>query len=451
MFYQLEYAMDQPPSVQYMDVVPPALWDQGLSYHERRVVYVTNQKVAASETIDGVMGFIFDTTRKMLPCDRLGLAFVDEDGKSTIAVAHWAKASYDPLLLDKGYAEDLRGSSLEAILQSGRPRIINDLAEYLEQHPRSLSTRLILREGIRSSLTTPLTVEGRNVGLLFHSSRTPNRYNDHMVRITQSLVERLSQAVDKARRIEQLTASNRSYTEMLSFITHELRSPLAGLVMDGETLAGDYLGPLVPLQREKVKAMIGKSKYLLGLIRDYLNLAQIDGGQLAAHIKAGTDLIAEVINPAVELAQSDIDDKGMQLEVDLPEGPVLVECDPNMMQVALLNLLGNAVKYGREKGSIRLRVQWQETHLVLRVWNEGPGFPQSEIQNLFRGSRACKRPSSSSSAAREWGFTMPPASCNCTADASGRNPSVANGPNSSWKYRNLLPRQNNGIAHSSSG
>ncbi len=58
--------------------------------------------------------------------------------------------------------------------------------------------------------------------------------------------------------------------------------------------------------------------------------------------------------------------------------------DPDRLDRILVNLLGNAVKYGREGGIIRVKVERQPDRTTVSVWNEGPGFPPEERPRLFR-------------------------------------------------------------------
>ncbi len=69
------------------------------------------------------------------------------DEKAERVTSYYNRASYDDLLIDKEYSEPLHGTSLERIMLSGQPRIIDDLERYLEQHPRSHSTRLLVAKG----------------------------------------------------------------------------------------------------------------------------------------------------------------------------------------------------------------------------------------------------------------------------------------------------------------
>jgi signal transduction histidine kinase len=369
-------------TLRYLDPFRDRGTRQRISADEHATLRTVNQKVAAKQSLNDVADFLFERTRGIIPCDRIGLAFVDESGERVIS--HYARADYEPLLLTKGYAADLRGGSLERVIKSAQPRIIDDLALHAEQHPASHSSHLLVREGVRSSLTCPLIVEGRVLGFMFRDSRTPKAFNAHHVQLEISISERLSQAVEKAWRIEQLTAANQAYLEMLAFVSHEIKNPIASLVTDARLLSQGYLGPLEPGQVDKVERMIGKGEYLLSLVQDYLDLARIDGGGLSLTRRADVDVLADVIAPSLDLVRSDLDRRGMRLELDLPDETATAECDPGLLRIVVVNLLSNAVKYGDEGGVIRVRVVREPARLEVAVWNQGPGFLPEDRGRLFR-------------------------------------------------------------------
>ncbi|MCC6696024.1 MAG: HAMP domain-containing histidine kinase [Candidatus Hydrogenedentes bacterium] len=368
--------------IEFVDVTPGESGSSEFSAAERSALDAINQRVASGETLDAIMNYVFEATQSLFPCDRIGLSFL-EDEESRV-VAYWVRADYGPLLLDKGYAEELKGSSLASVFQHGSIRIIHDLERYLDMKPASISSQLLFLEGVRSSMTSPLTVEGRRVGFLFRSSRKPWAYDRRQVMLQAALVERLGQAVEKAYRIEQLEAANRAYRELLSFVSHEVKNPVASIAMDARVLTGGYLGELTPEQARKIDRIIYKAEHVLHLTRDYLDLTRLDIVSAEPHFHECEDFVAEVIEPAIEIGASQIDERRMCFHRATPATPLRVSCEPELMRIAVANLLSNAIKYGLEQGEVRLTVDRCSQGIRTIVWNKGPGFPESEQGRLFR-------------------------------------------------------------------
>jgi signal transduction histidine kinase len=374
---------DSQTSVRYVDPARPTPVMRPFSEEERRILRVVNQRVAAMSTLSDVVDFLFEETGPIFPCDRIGLAFV-EDGGGRV-VAHHARANYEPLLLSEGYAEDLTATSLGPVLERRLPRIIDDLEAYLEAKPASRSTSLLVREGVRSNLTCPLQVEGRVVGFIFRSSRQAHAYSSRHVELSIAIAERISQAVEKAWRIEQLEQANRAYFEMLGFVSHELKNPVASIVTDAKLLTHGYLGELEPQQKAKIERMIQKGQYLLDLVNEYLDLARLEEPALKLRVQPATLFIEEVLEPAFDLVRPQRETRQMTIKTELPpDGSLLVSCDPGLMRIVLVNLLANAVKYGDAGSEIRLAILKRKHGISVSVWNQGPGFPASEKDKLFR-------------------------------------------------------------------
>jgi signal transduction histidine kinase len=369
-------------SLRYLDPFRGRSARRRISEEERETLRIVNQKVAAKQSLNDLADFLFERTRELIPCDRIGLAFVDESGRRV--VAHYARADYEPLLLTKGYVADLSGGSLEHVIKSGEPRIIDDLEKHALERPASHASGLLVREGVQSSLTCPLVVEGRVVGFLFRDSRRKGAFDSHHVQLEMAISERLSQAVEKAWRIEQLEVANHAYLEMLAFVSHEIKNPIASLVTDTRLLADGYLGPLEPQQVDKMERVIAKGQYLLDLVQDYLDLARIDGGGLELNSRKDVDVVEEIVAPSIDLVSAQIESAGMHLQLGLPPGSVTAECDPALLRIVLVNLLGNAVKYGSAGGDIRITVVREPDRLEISVWNQGPGFMPEDRSRLFQ-------------------------------------------------------------------
>ena len=106
---------DDDPTVLYLDAA--AAHAQAFEPAEAEVLEAVNARVAARASTEEVLAFVFERTAPIIPGDRLSVAFIEDDGQRL--VSYHTVARYAPLVLDRGFAADLRRSSL-ARVQIGR-------------------------------------------------------------------------------------------------------------------------------------------------------------------------------------------------------------------------------------------------------------------------------------------------------------------------------------------
>ncbi len=348
---------------------------------EKEVLNLINNKVSGAKNLEEIIDFLFIETRKIMSCDRIDVALVEDDDRRM--VLHYVKTGYEPVYLAKGFSSDIVGGSIQHVFQYGHPGVIADMEKHALGNPQSDSARLLVKEGIRSSMVYPLIVEERPVGMLMCRARKPGAYTAHEVCLHREFAERLGQAVEKTWHIERLSSAINSYMEMLGFVSHELKNPLSSIIMLGNTLTSGYLGVMDDRQMDIVARMVKKAEYLMNLTGEYLNLANFETGEFKTNPHEA-DLYADVISHSLEIVAVMIDENRMILEQEIQEGMPRVICDTELLKIVITNLLSNGIKYGKRAGKLRLTAGTVDGRVRVSVWNEGPGFPESEKTRLFR-------------------------------------------------------------------
>jgi diguanylate cyclase (GGDEF)-like protein len=188
-------------------------------YREQAHLLEITERVNQGFFISEVMEHVYETFRPVIPYDRIGFALLEKDGK--VVRAHWARADSSAILLKNGYAQRLNGSSLNQIILTGEPRVINDLEAYHAAHPDSHSTKLVLDEGIRSSLTCPLVALGKPIGFLFFSSKEKDTYRNVHQDLFRRIASQLSVIVEKSRLYEDLCQLNAELLETRRALQHQ--------------------------------------------------------------------------------------------------------------------------------------------------------------------------------------------------------------------------------------
>jgi len=196
---------------------------------------------------------------------------------------------------------------------------------------------------------------------------------------------------------EELTQSNaaferanRSYMDMLGFVSHELRNPLSSSSMSARALQQEITGPLNEEQQRLVAIVCRNLDYGLAMIGNYLDLSRIERGELRAK-KQRVHLRTEVIEHVVQDLAGLVEGRKMQVENNVDEA-LVVSADSDLLRVVYENLVGNAIKYGREESTIILRSREEADRVVLSVYNEGAGIPAELRNKLFEKFSRAKDP-----------------------------------------------------------
>jgi signal transduction histidine kinase len=181
---------------------------------------------------------------------------------------------------------------------------------------------------------------------------------------------------------EDLKKLNRNYMKMLRFVSHELKTPIANSSMSAQALLQSIFGELTPPQERMVRLIHSNLGSSMEMVKNYLDLSRIETGELLFQPRR-LHLASEVVAPALNHLITLIDSNGMRAEDQTDEG-VMLEGDKELLQVVYGNLIGNACKYGREGGVIRLQAKDQGVSCRLEVWNDGPGVAREKMGQLFQ-------------------------------------------------------------------
>ena len=207
----------------------PALVRSAREVHEEeafvaRVVDLVDRGTTLAQLLDAV----YESFTALLPFDRISFATIDSE-RRTVST-RWARAK-GPLRLGSGYTQPLAATTLPLVSESNAPRIIDDLEKYLELNPASASTRLLVEEGMRSSMTYFLGTPGHPVGFLFFNSKTAGAYGLRHVARLRKLTERLTAAFQRAILFDRVEEAQRRTEQLL----HQLVPPaIARRVEAGE-------------------------------------------------------------------------------------------------------------------------------------------------------------------------------------------------------------------------
>jgi PAS domain S-box-containing protein len=177
--------------------------------------------------------------------------------------------------------------------------------------------------------------------------------------------------------------ASRAKSEFLATISHEIRTPITGIVGMAELLEGTTLNPT---QKSYLSTILSSSDTLLALINDILDLAKIEAGQL--HLERCLFCLRECIRDVARNHIPIANSKGLAFKVDIPDDiPDELAGDPLRLKQILFNLIGNAIKF-TSSGEVSVTVSFDSRtgsvpRLVFAVSDTGIGISQDAMDHLF--------------------------------------------------------------------
>jgi PAS domain S-box-containing protein len=316
--------------------------------------------------------------------------YVREDGVlRSVAVAHQDPARIELAReLQRRWPIDPdapRGAA--KVARTGQPELYPDIPDELlvaaTRDPEHL--RVIRELGLRSAITVPLVARGQPIGALtLVYAESGRRYTAADLALAEEIGRRAGIAVDNARLYREAREAVRVRDEFLSIAGHELKTPLAALLLQvgslERTVARDPGGVDPALLIDRLHKMTGHCRRLERLIDELLDVSRITSGRLRLQ-REPVDLHAlarEVLERFAEQIHA------AECRLAYTGEPVTGEWDRLRLEQVLSNLLSNAIKYGpRAPLEIEVRRDGGDERARLVVRDHGIGVAPEDQQRIF--------------------------------------------------------------------
>lgn len=200
----------------------------------------------------------------------------------------------------------------------------------------------------------------------------------------------VNQDITELKRIEQLlrvqadrlAAADRQKDQFLAMVAHDLRSPIGVILAHSEFLEDEAGRVLDEQHRQFITTIKATSHFLLGLIDNLLDVAQLEAGKLSLDLQP-VDL-AELVRHNVALNRLLADRKQIELRMTVDGPPAIMMLDPAKIEQILNNLIGNAVKFSYPRTRIEIIMNQRPEGVGISVRDQGQGIPEDDLEKLFK-------------------------------------------------------------------
>ncbi len=344
------------------------------AYQRIQTLYEVTKTVNSTLNLEEVLNLIAQSTAEAMQIKACTIRMLDESGQIVDTVSAYGLSEQ---YLTKGPIDIQRSRHIYQTLSTGQPAIIpNASRDDRLQYPAEARV-----EGINAMLCAPLLIKGKPEGVICVYSAEPDRFNEGDADFLVALGNEGATAIENARAYQALEMADRAKSDFVRMVTHELRSPLSAVQSMLRVLEEGYVDPITPKQRDLIQRSKRRISFLLALVKDLLELAAGKMEQLQGEKKKV--VLNEIITKVTELMQTNAEEKGLELKVEIAEEPLVLVGIEDGLERVFMNLVSNAVKYTPAGGSVAVRAWSENDQIKVEVSDTGIGIPEDALPRIF--------------------------------------------------------------------
>jgi signal transduction histidine kinase len=185
---------------------------------------------------------------------------------------------------------------------------------------------------------------------------------------------------DMEQTLARLEGKESGETDLIAIVCHDLKDPLASIVMGAGFLrktisADDSAG------RRVVEAILRSTDRMSQVIGDFHDLAKLETGRITLDVRPW-DVVA-ILHPASTAFDAKARERSVHFDLDMPSTPLHALCDRGRLVQVVSKLVSNAIKFTNAEGRVTLRVQSQAGGVRVAVSDTGKGIPADRTSSIF--------------------------------------------------------------------
>lgn len=351
---------------------------------EIELLYDLTSQVNQLDDLAAVHDLALTTVRRGTHSDRAAILLFDDDGVMRFKAAHGLSETYQRAV--EGHTPWRRD------VVGPVPIAVDDT----EQDPAWAAYRPVFRaEGIRALAFVPVVHQRQLIGKFMLYRNEPRPFTVRELQLAVTVAIHVGQAVERKHAEARLAhayreereahllaeEATRAREEILSVVSHDLRTPLGTILMGATTLLSVEAGERGHRVRTVAERIHRQAERMARLIEDLVDFAGIQAGQLAITVKPHKP--DEILSATSDMFSSLAQERGLQFEARLTPGLPHVECDSERAVQVMSNLVANALKVTPKGGAIAIGAEPARDQVVFYVRDTGPGIDADEMPRLF--------------------------------------------------------------------
>jgi signal transduction histidine kinase len=286
----------------------------------------------------------------------------------------------------KGYDDEI---DLKIIIEDNENKCLE--LEYKNLLDIQKSSTPLMLSGGKGHVFLPIRRKDKSTAGVILESTESNFCPQDTLFFLSRLGDHAAIALSNAQLYSEVQQANQAKTEYITLVSHELKTPMTSIKGYTELISQGAAGPINDLQSNFLSIIRINVNRMATLVSDLTDISRIETGRL--HLEFGAIDLHEVTTEVIHSLQSQLEDKGQDVQITLPEGLPHVWADRTRLIQVMTNLLSNAHKYSLENTTIRLSAyessnEW-DAHgvpevVLIRVEDEGLGISPEDQTRIFQ-------------------------------------------------------------------
>ena len=321
------------------------------------------EELSVMQRIDRELNASLDVSRAM----RITLEWAMRQSKANAGLVGMIEDKGVRVMASQGYPSEL-APSLESYLPEGLPTLRTSIETGQPQILTHISggdgNRQTLLKDAVGQVIIPIRRESTVIGLLLLESTQVENVSEEALGFLSRLSDHAAIAIANARLYAEVQEANLAKSDFISFVSHELKTPMTSIKGFTDLLAAGVVGPVNEPQSNFLTTIRSNVDRMATLVTDLTDVSRIEAGRLRLDFTSVS--VDEVVDEVVRSTRAQIEDKDQKLTITIPDDLPPMWGDRTRLVQILTNLVSNAYKYTPSEGEICINAECTEN-----VWDEG--------------------------------------------------------------------------------
>jgi signal transduction histidine kinase/putative methionine-R-sulfoxide reductase with GAF domain len=328
--------------------------DQSLAerVEELSVMQRIDRELNTSLEVSRAMRITLDWAMRQSRADAGLVGMIEEKGVRIMAYQGYA-SELSPYL-ESYLPEEL--PALQASIDTGQPQFFSRLGGNGNQE-------ILLKDAVEQVII-PIRRESTVIGLLLLESTQTENVSDEALGFLSRLSDHAAIAIANARLYAEVQEANLAKSDFISFVSHELKTPMTSIKGFTDLLATGAVGPVNDAQSNFLSTIRSNVDRMATLVTDLTDVSRIEAGRLRLDFAAVP--VTHIVDEVVRSTRTQIEERNQKLTQAIPTDLPPMWGDRTRLIQILTNLVSNAYKYTPSEGEITISAEWTEN-----IWDEG--------------------------------------------------------------------------------